>query len=139
MIDLPKVGSEITVVVKQQNYYMYDTSEPVKYYTYTGTVLKNEPYQLPGTFRMTGDSDRIPVRVVEIDNVVKIGPTEVKVQGIQKAPTSVIHKTIKSSNGIDRYDVTIHPNGLGKCTCKGFTFRGTCRHMNQVLLTLNQK
>lgn len=135
---LPPIGCEVTVKVKQQNYYIMDTSSEWKYYTYTGTVLPNEDFQLPGTFRMTGDGDRIPVRVIDIDNVVNIVVEGQKLQGIVKKPTKVINTKVASSKGDGYYNVRVYPNGVGKCTCLGFTYRGNCRHMKKVLLTLNQ-
>ncbi len=40
--------------------------------------------------------------------------------------------TGKKKDGEGQYDVSLH--GTGQCCCKGFSFRGTCRHVRSLLM-----
>jgi len=47
------------------------------------------------------------------------------------ALTGVILYTILSSNGLDKYFATVK-DGKVFCECKGFEYRGTCRHAQYI-------
>lgn len=42
------------------------------------------------------------------------------------------HQMVTSSNGRDQYRVTFSDRRPVACTCRGFTYRGHCRHLDEM-------
>ena len=45
---------------------------------------------------------------------------------------------VKSSDGTRRYMVRLLEDGTADCECKGFEFRGTCRHIKEARARHNE-
>jgi len=68
----------------------------------------------------TGEKD-LPFRVIQRSLIVNIDNVAVTQQ-----PSAVQTKVVKGSKG-EHYVVTLGPTP--SCTCSGFTFRKTCKHV----------
>jgi DNA polymerase/3'-5' exonuclease PolX len=52
----------------------------------------------------------------------------------------VNHVQVWSSKGDTKYDVTLNPQGVAQtCECKGFTYRGKCRHLTEAEEIFNEQ
>jgi hypothetical protein len=92
---------------------------------YTGTMIE-EPWMGSEQFGLTTSDRRFPMRVLSRRNVVEIG-------GAKIAPLSisddVVTKIYHSSTG-SKYIVK-KQNGSITCTCVGFSYRKSCKHVKQ--------
>jgi hypothetical protein len=81
----------------------------------------------------------MPVRVIEFDKVVKLnnqlihrdGKGGAKIPKSESEEPKVIK--VKGSKG-NTYLITLFPTGKKTCTCPGFGFRKTCKHINELEL-----
>lgn len=73
----------------------------------------------------TGDPEW-PVRVLKRSQIVSIN-------GVAHSTTSdkILTRTVKGSKG-ETYTVSRTARGRWSCTCQGFQFRNTCRHIKEV-------
>lgn len=69
----------------------------------------------------------MPFRVIPRNEIVSIGDELVEHKPAAEKPRTV---TIKGSKG-DTYIVTVNNNSYN-CTCSGFQFRKSCRHIAEV-------
>ena len=92
---------------------------------FEGRVVPGFKWLTDREFCMTGD-DVMPIRVINLKNVKNI---TFKTGGTKTVNVAVQTFTIKGSKG-DQYLVTRSPKGW-TCTCKGFEFRKSCRHVTE--------
>lgn len=94
--------------------------------THSGMVV-DLPWLRPDQFAMSTDDPRFPVRVISCDEVVAINgdPCEFIICDRDR---EVI---IKSMNSPEQYTVKIIGGKPTSCTCKGFGFRRSCKHLQQ--------
>lgn len=97
-----------------------------EFITYEGDEVKPGKWEDPDqVLCMTTGNDNYPVRAVLRDNIISIdGRDFVRIENKNKTET----KIVRGSRG-EEYVVT-----LGKkksCTCPGFTFRKTCKHLGE--------
>lgn len=73
-------------------------------------------------------NDQVGLRIIQRKHIREIDgkPYEYKTEGANKTIT----RLIAGSRGAE-YEVTVGP-GKKSCTCPGFTFRGKCKHVEQV-------
>lgn len=108
--------------VKVKHYAPYpDAPETV---TYTGQVVKSANYDPPDTIRMTTGIKDFPFRVIQRERIVAVNDRTFCYQS-QRANDSM--RMVKGSNG-NEYTVTTS-NGRTTCSCPGFQFRKTCKHI----------
>lgn len=122
----PTVGSAVTVTIRSKNDFIFRTSD-IDEQVYEGTVVKNFPWQQPGTFALTGNVG-IPIRVIELKDVFELKTADGSVVAKETVDNSTQTVEVKGSKG-DRYIVTKFGNKYS-CTCVGFQFRKTCKHIN---------
>lgn len=101
-----------------------DSSEILQ--KYTGTVVPSAKYDPPGTFRMSTDISDFPFRVITYACVVEVNDRTVCYQQQMKEEV----RLVKGSKG-DTYTVRT-VNGRSTCTCPGFGFRKTCKHIESL-------
>ncbi len=92
--------------------------------TYTGEVVKSAPYDPPESIRMTTGNITVPFRVIMRNNIISINDRTFCYQ--QVAVNDEV-KVVKGSNG-NEYIVKTS-NGVKTCSCPGFTFRKSCKHI----------
>ena len=124
----PVVGKQASVTVRFPNIYYY-SKEKWNYFTYTGTVGKNDKRVPDGSFLLLCQDAFMPARVIALRNV-----TELKYVDGTKAKKATVDEVVKvwqvnGSNG-NVYTVTRDGNTM-TCTCPGFTFRKKCRHTEE--------
>lgn len=98
--------------------WMFDQPE---YFDYEGEEVKLK-WTTPNQLALSTDNPEFPVRIIPRDRIVAIDNV-VHVPQMSAATT----KVVKGSKGED-YVVTLGPKPT--CTCTGFQFRKTCKHVN---------
>jgi hypothetical protein len=126
-----QAGNTVTVTVRNPRYesrhlYANNYNGP-KFEEYTGTVVYDKWHgdELVG---LTTNQPGFPLRVLSKKNIVKV-------EGADFVHTPVVSETktifVEGTKG-NSYVVTIH-NGKKSCTCAGFSFRKTCKHLDLLI------
>jgi hypothetical protein len=130
----PEIGSNIRVVIPRTapthpGYYIPDT-------VIIGEVVQNEKYDDPHSFRITTGKAYHPVAIVALKRVSEMthhdGSEANKVEEEKPVVKTI---PIAGSNGHE-YIVVRNERGMYSCDCKGFSFRKTCKHVNQAKIQL---
>lgn len=133
MFSKPKIGSIVTVVSDWSDLYKGYASGVPRQNQNTGTVVISAKYDDPNSFRMTTDDKTFPIRVISLDHVVSLvydDGSKGDKRNIQKTEINVWEVKSDSRKG-GTYTVTRN-GGIFDCTCVGYGFRRTCRHVNQI-------
>lgn len=94
-----------------------------EFFEYEGTEFSAK-WIRPDQLGLSTGNPEWPVRVISRKNIVSINN-----QPVEHTDSSVKTFTVKGSKG-DEYLVTIG-NGKADCTCSGFQFRRTCKHIKE--------
>lgn len=136
MFAKPPVG-EIVKVTTDWSDYFEPFCETVRIlnstHTHNGEVLPSEDHDDPETFRLTTGRTEYPEAVISLHRIktLEIGPDSVsadamEVEGPQKQKETW---TVDGSKG-NKYVVTRNGTNWG-CTCPGYGFRRSCRHIKE--------
>lgn len=121
-IEIPAVDSEVTVEwINAISRSQIPPGPEVS--VFKGKVVKPYKWLSDREFCITGD-DQMPVRVINMKSVRSI---ELHSGSTQTVNTDAKVFTVNGSKG-DVYTVTSNSQGW-TCTCKGFEFRKTCKHI----------
>ncbi len=90
---------------------------------YNGDIVSSAKYDPPNSLRMSTDIRDFPFRVIMMKNVVKVN-NDPFIFTETKSET----RTAQGSNGNIYTIKTVA--GTTTCSCPGFQFRGTCKHVN---------
>ena len=125
-----KAGEVVTIQVKNPIWPMrkaYASYVQIpEFNTYTGAVVRNHKAIKEGQIGLTTGQKGFDMRVIDINRIV----------GMEDSPeamppvTETKSWTIAGSKG-NEYVVTLD-HGRYTCTCPGFNFRGTCKHVEGV-------
>lgn len=119
----PPVDSFITLTTRYADYYAYRTSN-FRETTYENVqVLAPERWFGPLDIKISSDDPKQAYRVINMKNVVALS------DGIRDTNSSSFVINVEGSKGTV-YPVTMHDGVPVSCTCKGFQFRSTCRHLS---------
>lgn len=131
----PKIGSTITVVVRAHPYkpvwvpqWNAYTSPGPETKTYTGVVQTSDSWMSKDQFNLTTGLPNFPVRTITMKDVVSINGAGV---AEQKEDLRVVK--VSGSKVGSTYDVTIRDGVAEHCTCDGFRFRRSCRHLKEAV------
>ena len=94
---------------------------------YTGTIVYEKWYK-PNQVGLTTGQDWFPVRVVERHRIVEVNDLPVD---YTEPASDRIEKKVQGSKG-NEYTV-VKEYGKSTCTCPGFTFRGQCKHLLELV------
>jgi hypothetical protein len=94
---------------------------------YTGTVVYEKWYK-PNQVGLTTGQDWFPVRLVERHRIVEVNDLPVD---YTEPASDRIEKKVQGSKG-NEYTV-VKEYGKSTCTCPGFTFRGQCKHLLELV------
>jgi hypothetical protein len=100
--------------------------------TFTGKVIPSAEYDPRDSLRMTGDQSCMHVRVISFNKLLKLNGKKFKYTPSVEANKPQAPKTVKvagSKPGVF-YTLTIKADGSKGCSCPGYGFRGTCRHID---------
>jgi hypothetical protein len=97
--------------------------EQPEFFEYEGEEFSAK-WIMPQQLALTTGNPEWPVRVIARKNIVSINN-----QAVTPVSTEVKTFTVKGSKG-DEYVVTIG-HGKANCTCSGFQFRRTCKHIKE--------
>jgi hypothetical protein len=121
-------GQQITVKVKNslwpiRSRYAFYISE---YVYYSGKVVR-PPGLRSDEIGITTEKAHFPIRTINISKIVQVNGVETQFVAVQEQPTVI---TIVGSKG-NTYTVTKY-SGEITCTCPGYEFRKTCKHLAMV-------
>ena len=145
-INVPTPGDIITVTTRHWSHVLGD--EGWREHTFRNAqVLESDRFDPPMTFRIIileptcyADS-RVTERILAMKNVLSIknGSTTFKRKLHKEHPNNAPKTTTKavkriiSSSGDKHYDVLLENGVAVSCTCPGFHFRKTCRHLREAM------
>ena len=112
------------VTVRNQLYSMKDRyAYPIpEFNTYEGEQVANPKCVTPGTICLSTGNPDWPIRILDADSIVSV---DEDVKTVSVADNKVFQ--VAGSKGAS-YTVTIGPKSR-TCTCPGFGFRNTCKHV----------
>lgn len=127
---VPQDGKTVRVTTRFSDDY-YKAENKYRERTYVGQVLPSERWFKADQFAITSDDERMPFRVLSTHNIVTliVDDKEGALDDPNKGTRTV---SISGSKG-SQYVVTIKDGAAISCTCPGFTFRKTCRHLKEAV------
>lgn len=127
----PTIGAHVSVIVESPIVQRYNQitgrCDPDKF-EYAGTVTDAE--WLPSDqFAMTTEQRSFPIRVICVEHIISItiDGNACSLQVVKPQPRRTV--TIDGSRPGSKYTVTIENGRPCSCTCPGFGFRRTCKHI----------
>lgn len=130
IVQVPVVGSKIVITTSYSHGAAMIPPQPTEK-VYEGTVVAPFKWLNDREFCLTGTKD-FPIRVINISSVIDIKVLKGKLKTIV---TDNKVWNVKGSKG-NTYTVTRN-SSKWDCTCPGFTFRKTCKHVSE--LSSNKK
>ena len=125
------VGNTVTVKVRNS---LYDVRDRYangyvgpEFNEYTGIVV-HEKWYGDDKIGLTTDMKHFPVRVLSRENIVEVSGAKFDYTPVKSSRETI---TVQGSKG-NTYIVT-KENGKATCTCPGFGFRKTCKHVQEVM------
>ena len=126
---IPKVGTEITVKIRNpmaDHRHLYADGVIAEHSIVSGTVYPLQKWQDPRkVFNLATGRPSFPFRTIDLDRVVTMNGKLAKKVERQVPQTRVW--TVQGSKGAV-YTLT-EVAGKRSCTCPGFTFRSSCKHV----------
>lgn len=124
-------GKRVQLKVKNVMWPYKDRYAPycnIKEFNYYEGQIVYEKWYKESQIGLTTGEDWFPVRTIEKHRIVEVNGVEIEPFEEVVYPTAKVFKVLGSKG--EEYEVTFDgPNS--KCTCKGFMFRGTCKHIAQ--------
>ena len=103
-------------------------------HTRKGVVVKSETWEGPGAFRIATGRQEFPFAVIYRDCVTKILYDDGSTVAAGKLSPKVEVKKYRVKGSENKaYIVTVVDGHNYSCSCKGYEFRRTCRHINKVV------
>ena len=129
----PKIGSVVTVTTEWSGYLSTFGQTVPRTRTYTGTVVKSASYDDPKSFRLTTGDATYPIRIIDLMSVVDLVYSDGTkgTKAVQKKIEVMAWEVKSDSRKGGYYTVTREGNHFS-CTCVGFGFRKSCRHVLQI-------
>jgi hypothetical protein len=126
MMQVPAVNSRVRVRVRNTDSHLYIPPRP-EYSLYEGTVVKPYPWLSVTEIALTNTNPNFPVRVINIAHADSVDLVEGKLNTVNDHDRSI---TVDGSRG-KQYTVTRSGTRI-TCTCEGFTFRKSCKHLKLI-------
>jgi len=125
----PKIGSKVRVTSRFKDNYIHATSE-FRDHTIEGVVIPNHKLIRPNSFTMRVSCPNVPIREICLASVVDLQYADGTVAAKGKVEDSVKTLEVDGSKGA-KYIVIKEGNKVS-CTCPGFQFRRTCKHLEMI-------
>lgn len=100
-----------------------------EFVTYSGAVYPRQKWQSPATLNLTTGDPGFPWRELQDRHIVKVTVGDQEIKPRVEAQKDRVWQ-VSGSKG-NTYTVT-ETAGKRTCTCAGFQFRHSCRHLNEV-------
>jgi len=125
---IPDPGCKVAITFEFPSYVIGATK--VNKTTITGIVEKATKFTPPNFVRLLTDFDS-PVRVREIpvERITDLQYNDGRIAAKSQASEQTKNWTVQGSRG-NQY-VVVRSNNSWSCTCPGFQFRKTCRHIKE--------
>ena len=121
-MNIPSVGSMVRVRMSNMQGPAMIPPQP-DYVDFEGKVVPSFPWLTEQQFCLSGDAV-IPVRSMDMSTIKTIDLLSGSYMNVGTKPKVI---EVKGSKG-EIYFVTRSSKGM-KCTCPGFSFRSTCKHV----------
>lgn len=130
LFNKPEQGAYVTLVTDHSNHLQGYAGHIPRQRSKTGKVVKSERWMGPDEFCLETGDPVYPVSIVNLRYVVDIRNPKGE-QGEKSLVSQPDFQSfrIPGSKG-DEYTVTKRGDSWG-CECKGFQFRGDCKHVKQ--------
>lgn len=126
---IPTPGCHIAITFEFPSYVI--GSAKVNKTTITGIVEKATQFTPPNFIRLVTDFDNpVPIREIPLDRVTNIEYANGQAAAHEAISDETQSWTINGSGG-SKYNVICAKNKW-TCTCPGFQFRKTCRHIQEL-------
>lgn len=123
----PKVGSTVTVTTRFPETYIFSENN-WRDNNYTNvTVLEDEKWFKGNQFKVSSKDPSVPFHVIDLKNVIELTGS---VDSNDSSDNDSFTVDIKGSKG-KTYTVTFNNGAPITCTCPGFAYRNTCRHLSE--------
>ena len=136
MQSIPMVGSEVVVVTKFPESYLF-SKEKFRYDTFRGVVISSERWLQPHEFNVKTGNPRYPVSTISLKNVDKITYLSGSSREISTDSNTRQFKVLSKSTS-KTYIVTVIGTKV-TCNCTGYTFRRACKHSDGVARKIGLK
>lgn len=123
----PILGKTVRVTTRFPDHY-YWAQSPWRDTTYEGVVGRADRSVPNGSFMLlTPQDSRMPTRVISLERVIALEYADgTSVQ--KQAVSNEVHVWQVKGSKDNVYTVTQH-GAVKSCTCPGYTFRKTCKHV----------
>lgn len=126
-----EIGRTVTIKVKNIMWpkrHLYAPGVVDKeYHYYTGTIMREKWFEADEVGITTGDP-RFPFRRICRERIVEVNGAELKF-----TPPPVVERTVTQVAGSKGNTYTVIKEGSrATCTCPGYSFRKTCKHLSMV-------
>lgn len=125
-MQVPAVNSRIRVRIRNTDSHLYIPPRP-EYSMYEGTVVKPYPWLSATEIALTTTNPNFPIRVINIVHAEQVELISGKIDTVNDHDRSI---TVDGSRG-KQYTVTRAGTKI-TCTCEGFTFRKSCKHLKLI-------
>jgi hypothetical protein len=130
-MDPLEIGNTVTIKVENISWPSRHLYAPgvvsEQYHYYTGTIVREKWFDAD-EIGITTDDPRFPFRRIQRERIIEVNGAGV----VFSPPPKVerIEKTVEGSKG-NTYTV-IKEGSRATCTCPGYSFRKTCKHLAMV-------
>lgn len=100
-----------------------------EFLTYSGAVYPRQRWQAPATLNLTTGDPGFPWRELQDRHIVHVSVGGQEIRPAAEAKKDRVWEVSGSKGNV--YTVT-ETAGKRTCTCAGFQFRHSCRHVNEV-------
>jgi hypothetical protein len=126
----PNIGDVVNVTTRYRDPYVHATSSWRENVYLNVPVIAGPGWLKQHQFCIPCDGEPyITFRVIDMNAVHKL---EILDKSAETVKTTVKVVSVEGSRG-DRYDVTVKDGVAVSCTCPGFQYRGTCRHLAKAI------
>jgi hypothetical protein len=130
-MDMLQVGNDVVIKVKHvlwDSRHLYATGVAGPEFEYYSGTVTTQKYTNPDEIAITTDDPRVAFRRIHRSRIVEVNNTKIEYVATKSVQKTI---TVQGSKG-NSYTVT-NENGKVSCTCPGFSFRKSCRHLAEVM------
>lgn len=130
-MDPLEIGNTVTIKVENISWPKRHLYAPgvidQQYHYYTGTIMREKWFE-PGEIGITNDDPKFPFRRIQRERIVEVNGAEAKF-----SPPPAVERTVAQVPGSKGNTYTVIKEGSrATCTCPGYSYRKTCKHLTMV-------